>query len=123
MKIWLGIIGRALIEFVIILALVSIAAGMAQSLGLPSGGMRFIYISAASAALSLSPLAALITLFLAFFAFALIVWKSEVRTVKWHDGSIRTCSRSSPRHVLSGQGILKIRFKACRDNTHLGGEK
>jgi len=69
MKIWLGIIGRALIEFVIILALVSIAAGIAQSLGIPSGGMRFIYISAATAALTLSPLAALITLFLAFFAF------------------------------------------------------
>ena len=71
MKIWLGIIGRALLEFFIILLLISIAAGIAQSIGLPAGGMRSIYMTAASAALSLAPLAALITLFLAFFSFEL----------------------------------------------------
>jgi hypothetical protein len=69
MKVWLGVIGRACIEFAVILLLISFAAGTTQSLSLPVGGLRAISIGAASAALSLSPLAALITLFLAFFSF------------------------------------------------------
>jgi hypothetical protein len=69
MKMWLGVIGRACIEFAIILALVAFTAGAELSVTAPSGGTREIYVSAASAALVLLPLAAIITLFLSFFSF------------------------------------------------------
>jgi hypothetical protein len=73
MKVWLGVIGRACIEFAIILALVAFTAGAVHSVAAPSSGMRAIYESAASAALRLVPLAAIVTLFLAFFSFELRV--------------------------------------------------
>jgi hypothetical protein len=69
MKVWLGVIGRACVEFVIILLLASFAAGAGRSVALTTVGMRAIYESAATAALGLAPLAALLTLFLAFFSF------------------------------------------------------
>jgi hypothetical protein len=69
MKSWLGVIGRACLEFAIILILISFAAGASASIALSSGGS--FYKDAAEAALGLAPLAALITLFLAFFSFEL----------------------------------------------------
>ena len=69
MKVWLGVIGRACVEFMIILILVSFAAGAALSVSLPLGGIRAIYKSSALAALGIAPLAATLTLFLAFFSF------------------------------------------------------
>jgi len=80
MKVWLGVIGRACVEFSIILLLISIVAGISHSLVLPESGMRGVYGGAASAALTLAPLAALITLFLAFFSFQQRV---ETRIVAW----------------------------------------
>jgi hypothetical protein len=73
MKVWLGVIGRACIEFAIILALISFAAGAGQSVGLLSAGVRAIHKASTAAALGLTPLAALLTLFLAFFSFELRV--------------------------------------------------
>jgi hypothetical protein len=73
MKSWLGVIGRACLEFVIILILLSFAAGASTSVGLSSGGLQPVYIYAAEAALRLTPLAAVLTLFLAFFSFELRV--------------------------------------------------
>ena len=69
MKVWLGVIGRACVEFTIILILVSFAVGAAMSVSLPLGGIRAIYKSSALAALGIAPLAATLTLFLAFFSF------------------------------------------------------
>lgn len=69
MKVWLGVIGRACIEFAIILILVSFTAGAALFIAVPVGGMRAIYRTVAEAALVLVPLAAVLTLFLAFFSF------------------------------------------------------
>lgn len=69
MKVWLGVIGRACIEFIIILVLVSFAAGASTFVSSPSEGMAAIYRSAAEAAFDLVPLAAIVSLFLAFFSF------------------------------------------------------
>jgi hypothetical protein len=69
MKVWLGVIGRACLEFIIILVLVSFAAGASTFVASPSEGMAAIYQSAAEAAFDLVPLAALVSLFLAFFSF------------------------------------------------------
>jgi len=69
MKVWLGVIGRACIEFSIILVLVSFSAGAAAFVSVPSGGMSAIYRTVAQAALDLVPLAAVLTLFFAFFSF------------------------------------------------------
>jgi hypothetical protein len=69
MKAWLGVLGRACLEFAIILVLVSFAAGASVSLAAPSGGLGAIYRSAAEGALDLAPLAAVLTVFLAFFSF------------------------------------------------------
>jgi len=80
MKVWLGVIGRAFIEFIIILALISFAAGAAMFVGLPTGGIRAIYSNAASAALKLIPLSASLTLFLAFFSFEL---RLRNRAIGW----------------------------------------
>ncbi len=77
MKVWLGVIGRACIEFVIILLLVSFAAGAAMFVATPSDGMGAIYRSSMEAALDLMPLAGILTLFLAFFSFEIRV-KSRV---------------------------------------------
>jgi hypothetical protein len=67
MKSWLGVIGRACLEFAIILILLSFAAGASASVAMSSGGS--FYKNSAEAALGLAPLAALLTLFLAFFSF------------------------------------------------------
>jgi hypothetical protein len=69
MKAWLGVIGRACIEFAIILVLASFAAGAAKTVVLPTGDIRTIAESAIQSALGLAPLAAVLTLFLAFFSF------------------------------------------------------
>jgi hypothetical protein len=71
MKSWLGIVGRACVEFIIILILLSFAAGASISVALPAGDFRPLYVYAGEAALDLTPLAALLTLFLAFFSFEL----------------------------------------------------
>ncbi len=71
MKAWLGVIGRACLEFAIILVLISFAAGASQSLSASSGDFGAIYRNAARAGLDLVPLAAVFTLFLAFFSFEL----------------------------------------------------
>jgi hypothetical protein len=71
MKSWLGVVGRACLEFVIILILLAFAAGASTSVALPDDNFRPLYMYAASAALGLTPLAALLTLFLAFFSFEL----------------------------------------------------
>jgi hypothetical protein len=71
MKSWLGVVGRACIEFVIILILISFAAGISASIPSQSEGIRVLGLNALAAALNLAPLAALLTLFLAFFAFEL----------------------------------------------------
>jgi hypothetical protein len=71
MKVWLGVIGRACIEFVLILILVSFAAGAAIFIASPSGGSTGVYKSAIRAVLDLGPLAAILALFLAFFSFEL----------------------------------------------------
>jgi hypothetical protein len=71
MKVWLGVIGRACLEFAIILVLISFAAGASTSISAPSVDSGAIYKSAAKAALDLVPLAAVFTLFLAFFSFEL----------------------------------------------------
>jgi hypothetical protein len=73
MKSWLGVIGRACLEFLIILSLIAFAAGASSSLAASSGGPRILSIYAAKAALDLIPLAVVITLFLAFFSFELRV--------------------------------------------------
>jgi hypothetical protein len=73
MKIWLGVIGRACVEFAIILVLISFVTGAAISVVEASDGIRVILKSAASSALLLVPLAAIITLFLAFFSFEIRV--------------------------------------------------
>ena len=73
MKVWLGVIGRACVEFAIILVLVSFASGAAVSVAAPSGGIRAVYDNSVSAALGLVPLAVILTLFLAFFSFELLV--------------------------------------------------
>lgn len=77
MKSWLGVVGRACIEFVIILILISFAAGASASIAASTSGMRVMAINACKAALNLVPLAALCTLFLAFFSFELRI-KSRV---------------------------------------------
>jgi hypothetical protein len=77
MKSWLGVIGRACLEFAIILVLFSFAAGAASSVAAPVGGLRIFNIFAARAAFDLIPLAVVVTLFLAFFSFELRV-KSRV---------------------------------------------
>jgi hypothetical protein len=69
MKVWLGVIGRACIEFLIILILVSFASGATSFVASPDGQLREIYRTAANAARDLLPCAAVITLFLAFFSF------------------------------------------------------
>jgi hypothetical protein len=69
MKSWLGVIGRACLEFAIILLLLSFAAGASASVAMSSSGS--LYTNAAEAALALAPLAGLLTLFLAFFSFEL----------------------------------------------------
>ncbi len=71
MKVWLGVIGRACLEFAIILILISFAAGASLSIGAPAGDFGAMYRNAAKAALDLVPLAAVFTLFLAFFSFEL----------------------------------------------------
>jgi hypothetical protein len=80
MKSWLGVIGRACLEFVIFLLLLSFATGASASVGIPSGGLHSIYKYAVEAALGLVPLAAVLTLFLAFFAFEL---KIKNRVAGW----------------------------------------
>jgi hypothetical protein len=69
MKSWLGVIGRACLEFAIILILVSFAAGASTSVDASSGETALLFRNTARAALDLIPLAAVITIFLAFFAF------------------------------------------------------
>jgi hypothetical protein len=69
MKSWLGVVGRACIEFIIILILLSFAAGASTAVGLKGGDPRPLYVYAGWAAIGLMPLAALLTLFLAFFSF------------------------------------------------------
>jgi hypothetical protein len=71
MKSWLGVIGRACLEFAIILILLSFAVGASASAAVLSGGLQSIYKNAAEAAFRLTPLAAVLTLFLAFFSFEL----------------------------------------------------
>jgi hypothetical protein len=70
MKVWLGVIGRACIEFLIILVLVTFAAAAAALVDQPTDvNWSAITHDAAGSALDLIPLAALLTLFLAFFSF------------------------------------------------------
>ena len=71
MKSWLGVLGRACLEFIVILILVSFAVGASSSVAIFSGGLESIYKYAAKAALGIVPLAAVLTLFLAFFSFEL----------------------------------------------------
>jgi hypothetical protein len=71
MKSWLGVLGRACLEFVILLILISFAAGASTSVALSTGGLHSITIHAAESALGLAPLAVVLTLFLAFFSFEL----------------------------------------------------
>ena len=73
MKVWLGVIGRACLEFAIILVLISFAAGAERSIVGQSGGIYAIYENTASAALGLVPLASVLSLFSAFFSFELRV--------------------------------------------------
>jgi hypothetical protein len=73
MKVWLGVIGRACLEFAIILILISFAAGASIAISAPVSDTGVIYRGAAKAALDLVPLAAVFTLFLAFFSFELRV--------------------------------------------------
>jgi hypothetical protein len=80
MKSWLGVIGRACLEFLIILILIAFAAGASSSLAAPSGGLRILSTNAAEAALKLIPLAAGITLFLAFFSFE---YRVKSRIAAW----------------------------------------
>jgi|GEM_PF-1982841 len=80
MKSWLGVIGRACLEFVILLILLSFAAGASSSVGLPDDSLRPMYIYAAWAALGMTPLAALLTIFLAFFSFEL---RQRSRVMGW----------------------------------------
>ena len=71
MKSCLGVIGRACLEFLIFLILLSFAAGASIAVALPNDNLRPMYIYAAWEALRLTPLAAFFTLFLAFFSFDL----------------------------------------------------
>jgi hypothetical protein len=73
MKSWLGVVGRACLEFVIMLILLSFAVGASTSVTLPADDLWPVYMYAAAAALRLTPLAAVLTLFLAFFSFELRV--------------------------------------------------
>jgi hypothetical protein len=73
MKVWLGVIGRACLEFVIILVLLSFAAGASISISDSSGNFGRMYKYSMESALALVPLAAVFTLFLAFFSFELRV--------------------------------------------------
>jgi hypothetical protein len=73
MKSWLGVIGRACLEFFLIVVLISFVAGASNSLSATSGGFSILTSSAARAALDLVPLAVILTLFLAFFSFELRV--------------------------------------------------
>jgi hypothetical protein len=69
MRVWLGVLGRACIEFLIILLLVSAAAtaGLVELPSLPN--FHTITLKAVESALELLPLAALLTIFLSFFSF------------------------------------------------------
>jgi hypothetical protein len=73
MKSWLGVIGRACLEFLLILALISLAAGASLFLAQESSGFNLFFADAGRAALNLAPLAVVFTLFLAFFSFELRV--------------------------------------------------
>ena len=73
MKVWLGVIGRACLEFAIILVFISFTAGVSSSLNSSFWNFGAIDKSAAKAALDLVPLAAVFTVFLAFFSFELRV--------------------------------------------------
>lgn len=77
MKTWLGVIGRAFIEFLLILILLSAAVGAMLSL---DTGIRNFLAYMASAALDLVPLAVSLTIFLAFFDFEL---KIRSRLAGW----------------------------------------
>jgi len=73
MKVWLGVIGRACLEFSIILVFISFTAGVSGSLNTSTWNFDAIDKNAAKAALDLVPLAAVFTVFLAFFSFELRV--------------------------------------------------
>jgi hypothetical protein len=73
MKVWLGVIGRACLEFAIILILISFAAGASIAISAPASDTNAVLRGAAKAALDLVPLAGVFTLFLAFFSFELRV--------------------------------------------------
>ncbi len=66
MRTWLGVIGRACIEFLLILLLLSVSVGAMLSL---DTGIQNLAAYSSIAALDLIPLAAALTLFLAFFSF------------------------------------------------------
>jgi hypothetical protein len=68
MRTWLGVLGRACIEFFLILLLLSAAVGAMLSL---DTGIQNLLAYMAGAALDLVPLAVSLTLFLAFFDFEL----------------------------------------------------
>ena len=84
MKVWLGVIGRACLEFAIILVLISFAAGASQTISSPRVDIGAIYRSAAKAGLDLVPLAVIFTLFLAFFSFELRV-RSRAAGARRHE--------------------------------------
>ncbi len=66
MRTWLGVMGRACIEFLLILLLLSVSVGAMLSL---DTGIQNLAAYSSAAALDLIPLAAALTLFLAFFSF------------------------------------------------------
>jgi hypothetical protein len=73
MKSWLGVIGRACLEFAILLILVSFAAGVSLSVAIPRPDAALFLKGAGRAALELIPLCAVMAVFLSFFSFELRV--------------------------------------------------
>jgi hypothetical protein len=69
MKAWLGVIGRACIEFCIVILLLACAEGLYRSLLNPDLVFSQIALLAGAAALRMYPAAGLIALFLSFFSF------------------------------------------------------
>jgi hypothetical protein len=77
MRTWLGVLGRAFIEFLLILLLLSTAVGAMLSL---DTGIQNLLAYMAGSSLNLVPLAVSLTLFLAFFDFEL---KIRSRIAGW----------------------------------------
>ncbi|HET7839475.1 MAG TPA: hypothetical protein VFL04_06915, partial [Rectinemataceae bacterium] len=69
MKLWLDTVGRALIEFILIIALVALMGGLDSSVGPGQRDGRSVLLGSARSAIAYMPLAVAATIFLSMFAF------------------------------------------------------